>query len=554
MARELTDGFPLAAQIAEAVVDRVFANTLLGRLPTLTAAPSGRAIQVWFDRPTTTLVPGPNPLQNIVQVSLPMTARLADRGDESSATLVVRPSLSQVEVEHGGRKLLAPMVDFRALGTQSFEVVGAVPEYVEPLRAVLVETLKARSPIIGGPLLPDPGRQVFFRTYTVAAATSQADVLAVFVDDGSGAALPAHVTARCGDRVVALVPDDLVRQRMDAGLAARGLANLPAPMPGQEDYTLHRLGIELRTGHVYVSGRAEGSWGPFSGSVDFEAWLQLWAEGQRIEVNVLRTKTDADALLDFADFFSAGAITRMLEEELPKAVGSIGGGAFGSMALFTDDVPASAAFAAARAFGSVLVLPIGLGIPLDLTSTAAPARVDPPYLRGHEESREFHVSHGCAFGDLIASRNLRRFPTWQRAVALGYNGCTTCSPEFNVTAEGRLVVRLTTPNDGQNRPVPRISAEFNDNVVRFGVAVHPLREEIRAGRGFIDEAGQVAFSTSRWGLVPGEWSVTVTWGDWTVTQTVRVERAWTNAQGQAQGLRTFLEARRGDPQLAIRYE
>lgn len=554
MVRELTDGFPVVAQVSEALVDQIFAYTFLRSFPTMTTKTALGEIHIWFEKPTTTLLPSKNPLQNIVQISLPMIARLVERGDESTATLVVRPSLAQVSIDNGDHQLLAPMVDFRALGSKAFEVTAAVPEYREPLHTTLVEVLMARSPIVAAPLLPDPGKQVFFRSYTVAAGTSQANILGVFVDDGSETALPKQVVARCDDRAITLVPEDLVRQHIGAGLAANGLGTLPASIPGQEGSTLNSLKIELRTGHVHVSGSADASWGLISGSIEFEAWLQLWADGPRIDVHVLRTKADTDASLSFVDFFSAGIITRVLEESLPNAISSIGTSAFSSIALFTDKVPVSTGFAASRAFGDVLVLPSGFGIPVVLTSDNVPAVEYPPYLRAHKLSREFHTPHGCLFGDLIAGQNLRRFPTWQLAVSSGYNGCATCMPAFNVSAEGRIFIHLSCPGDDSIEVAPVVYAEFSDNTERFGVSVHPPQENLKFSSGFIAADGRLTFVSDHRNLVPGKWLINIHWGNWTVNQMVKVKRTWTDSQGKAQGLRTFLEGSLGDLHLTVRYE
>jgi hypothetical protein len=213
-------------------------------------------------------------------------------------------------------------------------------------------------------------------------------------------------------------------------LVRQGLKNLPAPVPRQDGLSLTALSIGWDTGFFFITGAAKKEVGPFTGSVTFQAWVQLYVADSKVDVIVRRTDQDGDWLLDVGDLFTAGAITRLLEEIIPRAVSSIGGGAFGSLSVFASGVPAEQAFATVHALGNVGIHLTGLSIPVIPVGddTQNPPAV--PYHRGNTDTREFHVA-GCQFGDKLKAVRLRQFPTWQAAIAAGYNGCWTCQREFN---------------------------------------------------------------------------------------------------------------------------
>jgi hypothetical protein len=240
-----------------------------------------------------------------------------------------------------------------------------------------------------------------------------------------------------------------------------------------------------------------------------------------------------------------------LEEAIPRAVRSVGGSAFGGVGLFARDVPTERAFAAARAFGGIGISPDGLEIPVELVDQGSPATVAPPYLRAHQASREFHVV-GCEFGDKI--RRPRRFARWQAAVAAGYNGCWTCQRDYNVVAEGHLIVKLSGPPSAEvPGPQPVFQATFTGAEQRFGVPIGPLSEKSDRVRGHMAN-GQVVYIEGFNHLVPGPWQVTIDWDGWSITGNVDVRRHWTDANGQAQGYRTWVKVQKGQPTFEVEYD
>ena len=551
MARELTHGYALVGQISERTISDIVARSFLQFLPTVNRQVGSRMVNVWFKKPSAKLVTSNNPLQNIIEVQLPFTARQSDRYDECHGTLIARPSLLQVQVNHQGRTLIAPKVDFRGTTPTAVDLTLDRQEFQPTVREALVESLQGQPPITAGPLFPDSGRPFFFRSFTGANATG-GNVLAIFIADADPSPpLPTTTQNHAGNGIKVLIPREAIDQNVRSGLAAQGLGTLPAVIPGHPDITLMSLAIELKSGHIFVTGSADKDIGPFTSTVRFKAWITLWIEDNAVIVEVARTQQDGDFLADFLDFFSAGAVTRALEDAIPAAVRSISGGAFGNLSLFANDVPLEAAFSAARGFGSVLIRPDGLGVPVALVDRAAAIPVEPPYIRAHKHSREFHIQ-GCEFGDLIKVENLRRFPTWQSAVQAGYDGCMTCQPEFNVSSYGELEVMFIGPT-GAELPAPVLKASYAGNAIRFGVPIGRLVETTDRGHGQLDN-NQVVHFRRLTPLVPGPWDMKLSWGTWEISRRIEVERRWVNAQGGREGLRTKVRAVHGESSIQVTYE
>ncbi|MFI6309884.1 hypothetical protein ACIBEK_07095 [Nocardia fusca] len=220
----------------------------------------------------------------------------------------------------------------------------------------------------------------------------------------------------------------------------------------------------------------------------------------------------------------------MFDEIIPAAVSSIGTDAFGDLAatFATGAVPAPQKYALMNIDGIIDIWPTGLGIGASLVQNAPPSTYPPPtYLRGHEFNREFHTETR-KYGILI--KQPVRFPTWMRAIELGYNGCWYCQPDYNVVAVGQLRVEVA----GNFAPKPEVTAELVNHVQRFGVTVAPGVVHLR-------RRTRTYFAPL---LVPGSWKVTITQEDWTITTTVAVGKAW-RSQDQVHGDATVVHAEVG---------
>ncbi|MFN8076848.1 MAG: hypothetical protein U0Q15_15720 [Kineosporiaceae bacterium] len=553
MASPLTDGFSIAALVPEAMLSQVFSRTFLQRLPGMTVdAGQGRTLTVWFTSASLDLAPKPFPLVNPVVAQLGVLARMTGQWDEVVCTIVVRTHVTQVRVGSGDAAFVAPMIDFRTAAPDGFEVGGLnadqTPIWEPVLRAAVVANLAAISPLTAGPLLPEAGGAEYFLTTDPATPYGAGNgVLAVHVwsDGGQPPDPPRSLAPRNvrADRAVALVPRDRVDAAIQAGLAANGLKDLPVDV---QDLTITAFRIEWREfgqggGHFYISGTVDH----WSGDVDFEAWVRLIVVNGKVTVNVVRTRADTGFLADVADLFTGGVITRTLEEVLPRAVGGIGGGAFGGLGAFaTDALPQQAAFATVSVNGSIDIWPDGLGVPARLVPVDVTSSFPPPtYLRGHEGTREFHTT-GCPFGALV--KHPRRFPTWQRAVQLGFNGCFTCQNEFNVVAVGRLAVVVS--GEGPGGASTQVTARLVRAPKRFGITPRPPQETLSGKFGW--HAQEQARHYTSEVLVPGTWEVTAAQGPWSVTTTVDVGKSWTS-DGTRHGTKTVVRVAVGAPGAVV---
>ncbi len=539
MAREFTAGFAAVGQIAEPMFERIVQRNFLRQMPKVERQVGGVLVQVWFDTPEVKLLPSVNPLLNLVEVRVPFVARTGDRFDETLGVLTVTPSLTQTE-EDG---LVAPMLDFR--GAAGLRLTVDKPPFEAAVRGALTAYLAAQSPIVASPLFPGGGN-AFFKNFV--GATRADNVFCIFLDDGVGPALPNAMPNRAGASIMALVPRERVEESVAAARAAQGIAALPCPVPGQDGMTLKALSIELKVGHVYLSGTVETD-GLFGSEVQFEAWLQLWAAHGSISINVLRTRQDGGVWADFLDFVSGGAVTRMLEEAIPAAVRNLGGGAFSDLGLFAREVPVQAAFVAAEAFGNVLILPEGIGVPVILLDADAVSPERPPYLRVNVKSREFHVP-GCRFGDRILTTRLRRFPTWQAAVAAGCDGCATCQPAYNVAAYGNLEVLVAGPVGAAG--TPEVVVRYAGNASRFGVPLGRIEESDKRPTRSI-RGGQVVYRFDLRRIVPGPWDLRVSWDGWATSGSVVVDRRWRDAAGAEQGQDTAANVTFGQAPVTVVY-
>lgn len=542
MARELTAGFALIAEIGEAEISRIFGRTFLAQFPKLVRTVGGATVEMWFRTPTLKLIPSDLPFQNLVEIRLPLSARSSTRFDECHGQLIVRPALVQIEVEQDGKTLIAPVIDFRGLVPAAFAVDIDNADFAPLIRTALHDALNLEE-FIAGPLFPETGQPFFFKSFF--RPPPQNNVLTVLIaDPGNVPRLPDTLPVLLGG-IHVLIPIETIQEHVNAKLAEQGLNTLPKRI--DDDTVMTAFSIAYNAGHILITGALDADVGPFTSTVHFKAWLRLWAQDQTITVQVARTTQTTDVLGDILDFVSGGAVTRFLEEAVPAAIKSIGGNAFGSLGFFVSEVPFEASFAVARAFGAVLLRPDGFGIPVELTNRTSPIEEAPQYFRGHVHSREVHTPTGCPFGSRISAANLRRFPSAEQAIVMGYDGCKTCMPQYNIAGYGVLEIWVHGPE--RTDKDPEVEAVLAPGLSRFGIPLGPIRETGLRPFWQVDGAGTKARYTLD-KIVPGDWTLSVKWGNWSTSGPLTVARRWLDADGNQQGLITVVHAERGSPGFA----
>jgi hypothetical protein len=489
-----------------------------------------------------------------VEVDLFLTARLSGRFDEGRLGFKVRGPIVDRAVTVGGRARVCPSADFSAVTPGGLNLVMSTnPAYEEPVRTVVAELLR-QDQVAVGPLLPAGGKRVY-QVYRDLPGHETVGLLVAFVAPFGDRPAPETVqnlVTPPGEGAFLLVPDDLVTPAIDKGLARAGLATMPAQL--NPDVRVNRLSVTLQNGHIRIEGACTKTTDVLGIDIDtdfnFTAFVQpIVKDDGTIGIHVITTQQDLDdTFADFADFITAGALTRLLEELVPAAVGGIALGQIQGLDFLSDTAPAGDS-AAATPSSLLSVFANGIGISYAV-HFSVPDVVIPPVFRGHTHTREFHVK-GCQFGDLIAKANLKPFPTHQAAIQAGYDGCATCQPDFNVAVFGDLTVHVDHPADVEPDQPMTVHIDYAGNVVRFGVTLAPQPEEIVDPTASDDGHGMPANFATFSNIVPTPWVITATCGAWSATETVTVQRRFKDATGVTQGAVTTVRGTVGQPGLAV---
>ncbi|MFN8196350.1 MAG: hypothetical protein U0R80_18945 [Nocardioidaceae bacterium] len=280
--------------------------------------------------------------------------------------------------------------------------------------------------------------------------------------------------------------------------------------------------------------------------VTFKVFIQPLIQNGQVVVNVLGTQQSFDGgVANVADLLTAGAITRLMEEMVPKALDGLALGSLQGLDFFATSV--GSRDGAPATVGQIpTVRANGLVIPYDVAVASAPQPVTPPYLRGHTQSHEFHVTP-CPFGDLIKTKNLRRFPSASFALLKGYDGCSTCQPDFNVASFADVEVDLAHPEGVEEGAEARLQLDYNDTLVRFGITLAPDPEVRDAPFSPPDATGVPTHHFFLNHVVPASSTLTLSCGSWSATVPVILAKRFIDAQGSLQGPVTRARATVGQP-------
>jgi hypothetical protein len=550
MSLDLSHGFLAETQVSTRTAQQILAGNFLTRVGLFkTTLPGGPELSIWLDRPELTFVSSPDPAANVVAVELRMIARMSGRIDEARVFVAARGRIVDRTLTVEGELRACPAVNFNDSAPSDFTVTSPPnSDYDAAVVDAVKALLRSRSPFALGPLAPGAGSRII-RTYFNVEGHPEG-VLVIFPVPFGQPPTPPSVTAHVGTErdAILLIPDDLVNAAIATGKAQAGLGTLPAQL--NENVRANSLDIRLQNGHIRIDGSGVATTDVLGIDIDtdfnFSVFVQPLIQGGRVTINVLSAQSSfSGAVADFADFITGGAITRLMEEMLPRALDGLSLGSIQGLNFYADTVPpGDSAPASVSMIPQVFVN--GLGIRYDV-HTSEPALLEPPYFRGHTGSKEFHVKP-CQFGDFISSRNLRRFPSREAAIRAGYDGCKTCQPEFSIASFGDLAVKVAHPADVEPGNPVKVRADYADTLVRFGVTLSPDAEEEQSGPPFDDDGVPTHFvALTR--IVPAAWTVTVSCGAWSVAATVDVGARFIDAAGVLQGSRTELRATVGQPDL-----
>lgn len=545
MSLDLSGGFMAAAQLEGRIPDFIVsANFLAANTVLDVGQPDGSTLTLWFDEPGLAL---PREAPDSADLHVGMTARLTSRIDEGFVDVVARGRITDHTVTSGGRTFASPALDFRQPAPGDISLMSPTGSPFEgPALAAVTGILRTQSPWVLGPAAIGSGARIY-RSYV--ADDGFQNHLVTFLPAAGQAPPPAveRFVSVTQDAAV-VIPDDIVNLAISGAMTQAGLSSFPVQINPNVRAT--RLSVSLQHNHILVDAAGVVTAGFLGIDIDtdvtFKVFIQPLIQNGRVVVNVLGTQQSFDgAVADVADFLTAGAITRLMEEMLPKALDGLALGSLQGLDFFATT---SAARDAAPA--SVEMIPTvranGLVIPYKVSIQEHHDPVKPPYLRGHKQSHEFHVTP-CQFGDLIKQKNLRRFPSAPFALQQGYDGCSTCQPDFSIASFADVEVEVAHPDGVEDGAPVVLSLDFDDTVVRFGVTVAPEPETIEAPFSPPDANGVPTHHLFLSHLVPANWNLTVSAGAWSVTEPVILAKRFIDAQGSLQGPVTHARATVGQP-------
>lgn len=549
MSLDLSHGFLGEVQYDAGMVQDVFAANFLRRAGLVQMQLPDRDLAMWFDKPVVELLKGGDPAVPRVQVTLRLIARLSDRSDEARVFLTARGTIVDRKVQVDTTTRACPSVDFGNSPPTDFAQTLTTNSAYDPFVLPAVRQVLQRDPFALGPLATASGKRSY-RTYFDVPNRPEGLLvafIAALVEPTHPAAVPDRLT---GAEVILLVPDDLVNPAITSGLSQAGLGTLPAPL--NADVTVNSLQVTLQQGHIAIVGAATNTTEILGIPVDtdftFKAFVQpLVNPDGSVGIHVITTQQDlVGAGSDLADLLTAGALTRLMEELLPEAISGISLGALSGLDFFSADIPAPDESAPARPDSLPVVFANGMGIRFDVNANVPP-EILPPYIRGHQVSRQFHIT-GCQFGDLIGAANLRQFPSTDAAVTMGYDGCSVCQPDFHVPEFGSISIDVAHPPGVEQGQLVTVRATYAGDLVRFGIPLAPEPEET-VSAGIADVGSGPTHFLAVDHVVPTDWKVTATCGSWSAETTVRVTTRVREPDGSVTGDRTELRATVGQPGL-----
>jgi len=439
----LTAGFDFVVHVSESAVAKVFQNIYLaGTFPNHVTYPRTEgtpAFEIFFGPPGLQFISNPS-LSNPVRLAFPFLVRLDNNDNEFPGTASVAAAtekLSSLDIDN--RDVTIIIVNFKALGDELFEFklnhwsilegqqLPWPPEFETLVKPAILNSIKATNTVeLTPPAAPGAG---YFAAKTYMPGGEKA-FLGIFINNESNdnPDPPGQMASYLDlDEMRIAIPAQTVNAGIKDGLKAMGvdLDSLPATVSiGDDEFTVQKLSIKLRDGHLKVKGEI--------GDVEFSAAMGLRATDSGLKTTVYDVDIDLPWYMDILDVISFGAITRMLEEELPKTLGGLSAGAVSGMDLFSKSIPGSALIYDVHTVGIVKIRRDGIIVPANVEVKFNPVPIEKPtYIIAHKWSKEFHREGVCRYGNKIKGPQRRYFIREAAAIHQGYNGCWTCAREFS---------------------------------------------------------------------------------------------------------------------------
>lgn len=532
MPSQLTAGFDVTGQISQQTVERVFrayygSGGISNYVRQPYQSPQGPSeMEIFIGPPKLQFIEQAN-LSNPVSIKFPFLLRLSHENDEYGGNATVVASTSMESVIVGVEEAVVITVDFSGLGDHLFEFelggwslsISAPqafpPEFETEIKPVIIATLKAVSSELQiSPALIYGNGYFTARTYVLPQEES---FLGVFINNTDVERTAPQNYQRFPYNDGIAVPADAVYASIHQNLQNMGLdpASLPSPMPNDSDYNVNSLSITLQNGHLAVSGDVD--------DVEFSARLRLKTTVNGIETVVLGVDFDLPWYLDILDAFG-GAITRAMEEELPKALSGLSQAVTGidllADGLPNPSVPGNPVTIRVEVLGGVTILETGLILQIKVNPEFDPAsKTEPIYLKGNKYTREFHRKQ-CPYGKKLKWQNANYLLNEASAIRQGYNGCWTCAREYSHPG-GRITFVFQSIGHAPGELIERtieVVGRLVEPMVIDGIEVTDPPFQFEESTSYnADEAGvwRIKTGLSSYPVQPGLWRFTAIIGNWT---------------------------------------
>lgn len=541
MSNQLTAGFDIAGQIGQETIENIFkAYYESGTFPSHVKQPyqssQGEAtMDIFFGPPSLKFITQPS-LSIPLHLKFPFLFRLSTDVKEYAANASVVVSTAKESVIVGAEEAVVITIDFSGLGDHLFEfeleygTANFPPEFETDVKAVIISSLKAASTELQ--ISPTLVHGSGFFTAQSYVLPYDASFLGIFVNESNvERAPPEHIEPYPYISSIA-IPADTVNASIQKNLQDMGLdpGSLPSPLPGDPDYTVYALSISLRNGYLKVTGDVD--------DIDFTARLGLTGTGNGFKTVVKNIDFDIPWYLDILDAFSAGAITRSLEEELPNALNGLSQAVSGldvlADSLPNPNVPGNPVTIRVEVKGNVTIRTDGLIPAISVTPEFNKAPIEKPtYVKANKETKEFHRGTKCQYGKRLKWQNTKYLIDETAAIRLGYNGCWTCAREFSHPA-GRLIFGFKSNGHSPGETIEReieVEGKLMEPMVIDGVEVTdpPFLTKKTHSRKVNDEGTWSASNGFSSNLVqPGLWRFTARFEGWVGTCELEVKPTATN--------------------------
>lgn len=548
MAKDLTNGFDIAAQVSEEVSQDIFRMSYwTGGIPDYISKTgsqnSSEITEVYFDQPNLQFVKIGD-LPNAVTINLRFTTRVFPETIEIPGDVKITMT-AIIKVQQDGSSVI--VVDFANVPDQFDFKFFWMPENTQILESrvkpLITNTLFQKLKIL--PISPPVSSDVGFFTFQVYVLsnesvpnTKQNRFISIYVNKENNQLNPPgtvnpmlykdpYESWKPKDALRIAIPREIVMPLIDQKLQEMGFKNLPKTSPTDSTVTINSLSMDLQNGHIKVTGNATKEIDVLPDpDIDFDVRIGLWIENGILQTNVLYVDADlpwwAESLhflLPFIGTIILSCVESAMKDAVGKSIGGISQGALSDIAIFSSDLPGTGGIVKVTNTGGVIIQHKGLILPGQVTTVFNKKEVKKPfYIFGHKDSKEFHKTE-CPYHAKMKWQNKVPFINAYEALMKSYNGCAWCYPEYDVSKPGGVEFKVravsSNPADMTNF-LTTIQGECLSVITIGNLKVKPSFKFFRNLEMYSPNNDDIYTSKSYgwYELIPSKWKFTVKTDDW----------------------------------------